>query len=129
MKNRRMHALTAALALILGSAVAYAHNGVEHVMGTVTAVTDSSITVDTAKHTSVTVLLDATTKFTKNDAQMTRKDVKVGDRVVIDAKENKDKKLVGVTVKLGAATHADHSDPKAHDDHADHSPAADHHKQ
>ena len=91
MKNRRIQALTAMLALMLGSAIAYAHNGVEHVMGTVTAVTDSSITVDTVKHTSVTVLLDPSTKFTKNDSQITRRDVKVGDRVVIDAKENSDR--------------------------------------
>jgi hypothetical protein len=129
MKNRRMQALTAMLALMLGSAIAYAHNGVEHVMGTVTAVTDSSITVDTVKHTSVTVLLDPSTKFTKNDSQITRRDVKVGDRVVIDAKENSDKKLVGVTVKLGSAAHADHADPKTHADRSDHTTPADHHKQ
>ncbi len=112
MKNKRIYALTAVLALMLGSAIAYAHNGVEHVMGTVTAVADSSITVDTAKHTSETVLLDGSTKFTKNDAQITRKDVKVGARVVIDAKENADKKLVGVAVKLGSAAHSDHADHK-----------------
>lgn len=108
--RRRMRSITAALALILGSAVAYAHNGVEHVMGTVTALTDSTITVDTVKHTSVTVLIDSTTKFAKNDAQASRKDLKVGDRVAIDAKENSDKKLVGVRVKLGsmAADHGDH---------------------
>jgi len=112
MKHRRMQALSAILTLIIGSAIAYAHNGVEHVMGTVTTVSDSSITVDTVKHTSVTVLLDASTKYTKNDAQITRQDIKVGDRVVIDAKENGDKKLVGVAVKLGSAAHTGHSDHK-----------------
>lgn len=110
--RRRMHSMIAALALMLGSAVAFAHNGVEHVMGTVTALTDSSITVDTAKHTSVTVLIDPTTRFTKNDAQAPRKDLKVGDRVVIDAKENSNKKLVGVTVKLGSMANMDHGDHK-----------------
>lgn len=98
-------------------------------MGTVTAVNDASITVDTVKHTSVTVLLDASTKFTNNDAAMTRKDVKVGDRVVIDAKENSDKKLVGVAVKLGSSAHADHSTQQSHDDRTDHKAPADHHKQ
>ena len=112
MKNKSTKALTVVLALILGPAIVYAHNGVEHVMGTVTAVTDSSITVDTVKHTSVTVLIDASTKYTKNDAKITRQDVKAGDRVVIDAKENSDKKLVGVAVKLGAAAHTDHSGHK-----------------
>lgn len=113
MKNKRkMLSMIAALALMLGSAVAFAHGGMEHVMGTVTALTDSSITVDTMKHTSVTVLIDATTKFTKNDAQASRKDIKVGDRVVIDAKENSDKKLIGVTVKLGSMANMDHGDHK-----------------
>jgi hypothetical protein len=107
-----MRSIIAALALMLGSAVAYAHNGVEHVMGTVTALTDSSVTVDTVKHTSVTVLIDPTTKFTKNDAQALRKDLKVGDRVAIDAKENSNKKLVGVTVKLGSMANMDHGEHK-----------------
>jgi hypothetical protein len=92
----------AALVLMLGPAAVYAHNGVEHVMGTVTAVTDSSITVDTVKHTSVTVSIEPTTKFTKSGTPAARKDLKVGDRVAIDAKENSAKKLVGVTVKLGS---------------------------
>ena len=108
--RRSMQTGIAILALMLGSAIAFAHTGVEHVMGTVTAVTDTSITVDTAKHTSITVLIDATTKFSKNDAQATRKNLKVGDRVVIDAKENSDKKLIGVTVKLGSMAHMDHGD-------------------
>jgi hypothetical protein len=110
--RRRMHSMIAALALVLGSAVAYAHNGVEHVMGTVTALTESSITVDTIKHTSVTVSIDPTTKFSKNDAPSSRKDLKVGDRVAIDAKENSDRKLVGVTVKLGSMANMDHGDHK-----------------
>jgi hypothetical protein len=112
MKTGRMHSVVAALALILGSAIAFAHNSVEHVMGTIMAMTDSSITVDTIKHTSVTVAIDPATKFTKGDAQASRKDLKVGDRVAIDAKESADKKLVGVTVKLGSMTGADHGDHK-----------------
>jgi hypothetical protein len=110
--RRRTYSVIAALALIVGSAVAYAHNGVEHVMGTVSSLTASSITVDTVKHTSVTVLIDATTKFSKNDAPVSRKDLKVGDRVAIDAKENSDKKLVGVTVKVGSMAGMDHGDQK-----------------
>ena len=107
--RRRTQSVTiAALAVMLGSAVAYAHNGVEHLMGTVTALTDSSITVDTVKHTSVTVLIDPATKFSKDGAEASRKDLKVGDRVAIDAKENNDKKLVGVTVKLGSMANMDH---------------------
>src|SRR5260370_41263491 len=110
--RRRMHSVIAVLTLILGAAIVYAHNGVEHIMGTVTALTDSSITVDTLKHTSVTVLIDPTTKFSKNSADASRKDLKIGDRVAIDAKENSNKKLVGVRVKLGSMASMDHRDHK-----------------
>lgn len=112
MNNKRsLYSVFAVLALVLGSATAFAHNGVEHVMGTITAVTDTSLTVETPKHTSVTVLLDSATTFTNDDAQASRKDLKVGDRVVVNAKENAAKKLVGVSVKWGAksTTTADHS--------------------
>lgn len=106
-------AVLAAVALTLGSAVAFAHNGVEHVMGTVTAMTDTSITVDTVKHTAVTVLIDSATTFSNGDKQAMRQDLKVGQRVVVNAKMNADKKLVGVSVKWGAMA-------PAHDDHAEH---------
>lgn len=96
----------ALLALLLGCAAAVAHNGVEHVMGTVTAVTDKSITVDTLKHEAVTVLLDPATTFSNSGKDATLKDVKVGTRVVINAKENAEKKLVSVSVKWGAGASA-----------------------
>src|SRR5215831_21272500 len=112
MNARMMHSVVVALILILGSAIGYTHNGVEHVLGTITAIADSSITVDTLKHTSVTVAIDPATKFTRGDAQASRKDLKVGDRVAIDAKESAEKKLVGVTVKLGSMASADHSGHK-----------------
>jgi len=107
-RRRTQSLIIAALALMLGSAVTYAHNGVEHIMGTVTALTDSSVTVETVRHTSATVLIDPTTKFSKDGAEASRKDLKVGDRVAIDAKENSDKKLVGVTVKLGSMANMNH---------------------
>ncbi len=112
--KRSIHSVIAIFALMLGSAIAFAHNGIEHVMGTVTAVTDTSITVDTVKHTPVTVLIDASTTFSNNDAQASLKDLKVGQRVVINAKENAEKKLVGVSVKWGAnsSSHSDHPDHK-----------------
>jgi len=111
--NRRnsVYTLLAVVALLAGSTSAFAHNGVEHVMGTITAVTDASVTVETPKHTSVIVLFDPSTTFTNNDAQASRKDLKVGNRVVVNAKENANKKLVAVSVKIGAKATAsdDHS--------------------
>src|SRR5713226_735665 len=110
--KRSIHSVIAVVALMLGPAIAFAHNGIEHVMGTVTAVTDTSITVDTVKHTSVTVLLDPSTTFTNNDSPASLKDLKVGQRVVINAKENADKKLVGVRVKWGANSTAHGAHPE-----------------
>ena len=112
MCNRKnVQLIIAVLALCLGPVIAFAHNGVEHVMGTITAMTANSITVDTAKHTAATVVVDASTKYSHSGAAASMKHLKVGDRVVIDAKENADKKLVGVTVKWGASAEgkADHS--------------------
>jgi Cu/Ag efflux protein CusF len=94
----------ALFALLLGSVIAFAHNGMEHVMGTVAATTENSITVDTVKHTKVTILINPSTKFINSNAKASLKDLKVGDRVVIHAKENSDKKLVGAEVKWGAGS-------------------------
>ena len=128
MRSRRMQAMVALLALMLGATAVYADNGVERVMGTVMALTDSSVTVETVKHTAVTVLLDSSTKFTKTNARISLKDVKAGDQVVIDAKENGDRKLVGLVVRLGSAAHGpDHQDHPTHADRADHTRPADHH--
>jgi hypothetical protein len=94
----------AVLTLALGP-IAFGHNGVEHVMGTVTAISASSITVETAQHTTATVILATSTKFTNKGAAAALKDLKIGERVVIDAKPDAAKKLVGVTVRWGAAPH------------------------
>ena len=102
--KKSVHALIAMAALIVGSAIAFAHNGVEHVMGTVTAITDTSITVETAKKTKVTVMVDTSTTFSHTDMKASMKDLKVGDRVVINAKEGTDKTLLGVSVKWGASS-------------------------
>ena len=73
-------------------------------MGTVTAVSGTSITVDTTKHKSVTVKVDSATTFTNKAAKASVKELKVGDRVVIDAKEIADEKLQAVSVKWGASS-------------------------
>ncbi len=113
--NHRRTTLLALVALVMGSAIAYAHNGIEHVLGTVTAVSESSITVETVKHTSVTVIVDASTAYTHSDEKAALKDLKKGERVAINAKESTEKKLVAVSVKWGASTtaapaHAEHKD-------------------
>ncbi len=93
-----------ALALTVGLMVslAYAHGGMEHVMGTVAGVGANSITVTTTDGKSQTVLLTSETKYAKNDTAITVKDVKVGDPVVIHA-TRKNNELTAATVKVGAS--------------------------
>ena len=86
--NRRV--LIATLFLATASLLAYAHGGMIHVMGTVTALTDTSVTVQTTDNKSVEVALTPTTTYVKGTQPAAWKDVKVGDRVVIHAVKVKD---------------------------------------
>ncbi len=88
MMNRR--SLIAGLLLICSSVLLHAHGGMIHVMGTVTTITETSITVETADKKSVEVQLTGETTFLNGSAPATRKDVKVGDRVVIHAAKVKE---------------------------------------
>ena len=89
--------------VLLFATTSFAHNGNEHVMGTVTVISANSITVQAtgkeAKTTTVSVI--PSTMFMKSGAQVSLKDLKVGDRVVVEAKENKDDKLEAVSVTFG----------------------------
>jgi hypothetical protein len=107
--NRRMTTL-ATLFLLLTSTAALAHNGVEHVLGTIKSLTDASVTVETPKHTSVTVALGPATKYANAKGAATVKDMKIGDRVAIEAKEGKP--LTALSVKIGAGAAAAQADHK-----------------
>lgn len=96
-----------------GASVALAHDRVEHVMGTVSAVTETSISVDTVKHTAVTIVLNPSTQFTHHEASASRKDLQGDDRVVVSVRQSSEKKLVAISVKWGAnasTSHADHGE-------------------
>jgi uncharacterized protein YgbK (DUF1537 family) len=95
----RLLALVMTLGLFAG--IAHAHNGMHHVMGTVTAITDTQITVKRTDGKIQTVTVAAATKYIKGTTALMLKDVKVGDHVVIHASE-KDEKLTAVEVKVGA---------------------------
>ena len=86
--------------LVLTASSAYAHNGMEHVMGTVASITDNSITVTTTDGKTQTVTTTADTKYSKMNAAIALKDIKVGDHVVIHATK-KDNKLIAATVQVG----------------------------
>ena len=86
--------------------VTWAWGNEKHIMGTVTAISANSITVQTAGKESktITVSVVSSTKFLKSGAVASRQDLKVGDRVVIHPKRNGDK-LEAVTVKFGKPPH------------------------
>jgi hypothetical protein len=95
----RFLVLIACISLV--AAAALAHGGEEHVLGTVTKVTQDSITVKTAKSV-VTVAVVPETTFTKGKVAAKITDLNVGDRVVIHAKEPTEGKLVADTVQFAA---------------------------
>jgi hypothetical protein len=105
----RLRVMLFSSALLLAMA-SFAHEGNEHVMGTVTAISANRITVQSTgkppKTTTVSVV--SSTMFMKSAAHASLKDLKVGDRVVVEAKQNKDNKLEAVSVTFGKpAPHAD----------------------
>ena len=80
--------------------MALAHGNDKHVMGTVTHISDNSITLETTAKKSVTVDVSDTTKFEKSGAAASLKDLKVGDKVVIHA-DGSSGKLVAREVRFG----------------------------
>ena len=90
-------------AFVLAGGVAFAHGDAEHVRGTVTSMTDSAITVQVSAKQARTITINSKTMVMKGEAHLSLKDVKVGDRVVLDV----DKKTsIATEVKLGAAAPA-----------------------
>jgi uncharacterized protein DUF5666 len=102
MKEEIMKTLSVLMLSLLLATSALAHGGMEHVMGTVSAVSDHSITVKTTAGDSKEVGVNESTKFMRGQAAAGLSDVHVGDRVVIHATEHEDK-LEAAEVQLGAA--------------------------
>ena len=98
MMKRTIAVVTLLFAL---SIVALAHGKEKHLMGTVTAISDSSITLETTAKKSVAVDVSDKTKFEKSGSPATLKDLKVGDKVVVHADVSGDK-LVANEVYFGA---------------------------
>jgi hypothetical protein len=84
------------------SGLAIAHNGVEHLRGTVTEISDKTITIQTPARETKTISLLADTTFLNGAVAATAKSVKVGDKVVVDV-VMKGKDMTAKAVKFGAA--------------------------
>jgi hypothetical protein len=90
MKRRTLVFALAALLLAGIPLRVHAHEGMIHVIGVITALTDKSVTVETTDKKSVEVALTDTTTYAKEKRAAVRSDLKVGDRVVIHAVKVKD---------------------------------------
>ena len=91
--------------LFVLSLMALAHGKEKHVMGMVTNISDTSITVETTAKKSVTVEVSDKTKFEKSGVTATLKDLKMGDKAAIHADVSGDK-LVANEVHFGAKAKA-----------------------
>ncbi len=97
--------LLAALALVGASFVpAVAHEGHDHkVLGTVSEITATNLTVRAVKDGAVSVIAFApTTKVTRGREKLAVSDIKVGDRVVVNIGSGK-APLTAKAVELGGA--------------------------
>jgi hypothetical protein len=98
-------ALLAIVFLALLPTIVTAHGGEEHVTGTVSKISDTSVTVKTTAGKTVEVGFDAKTTFARAKQPIQKTDISVGDRIVIHAVEMNEK-LVAHTVEIGTATTA-----------------------
>jgi ribosomal protein S17 len=99
--------LISVVAVLLACGIALAHGKEQHIVGTVAAMTDDSITVQTNAKEPVTVYTMPSTKFEKSDAAASMKNLKIGDRVVIHAAKMNDK-LMATEVRFGAVHQTPH---------------------
>src|SRR6266852_9433839 len=98
-------AILAISSLALLPTMATTHGGEEHVTGTVTKISDTSVTVKTKAGKTVEVGFDAKTTYARAKQPIQKTDIKVGDRIVIHAMEMNEK-LVAHTVEIGVAAPA-----------------------
>ena len=101
-KSRIQVAILAAVTVGLLTAIATAHGGEVHVVGTVTKVSDTAVTVKTTAGKTVEVDFDSKTTYQRAKQPIQKSDIKAGDRIVIHATEVKNK-LVAHTVEIGTA--------------------------
>ncbi len=96
--------IAAVLVIFALSTVAFAHNGVEHVMGTVVKTSSNTIDVKTVKGDTKQVMFNDKTNFTKGGEKIKASDLKAGDRVVVNGEPMKEMKgmLNAVSVKVGS---------------------------
>jgi len=93
------------LSIVLFAGLAFAHGDATHLMGTVSAVSADTVTIKDSAGKTVIVMLPRETKFLQNKKAVTKNDLKVGSRVVIDAKMDEKMKMYSAEeIQIGAAS-------------------------
>ena len=95
-----MKRLLIVLFVLAACGVAYAHNGMVHVMGNIAAMSATSLDVKATNGKMTTVVVNDSTKWLKGLDAVNPTDAKIGDRVVIHAKPA-DGKLIAAEVEIG----------------------------
>ena len=101
-------------ALVISATLLYAHGDATHLAGTITAIEGDHIQIKDTGGKTVLVMLQKTTKFMKADKPSAKSELKVGTRVLIDAKmDEKMKMYAAQEVSIGVTTTAKPAAPKA----------------
>ena len=110
--NKRFIVVLAAF--VLSAALGYAHGGATHLTGTITAIEGDHIQIKDQAGKAVMVMLGKTTKYLKAEKPSTKAELKVGVRVLIDAKmDEKMKMYAAEEISIGVAAAAKPAATKA----------------
>ena len=110
--NKRLLVLLAAF--VLSASLVYAHGGADHLQGTITAIEGDHIQIKDQAGKPVMVMLGKTTKYLKDDKSSTKAELKVGIRVLIDAKMDEKMKMYSAEeIRIGVADKAAAAKPAA----------------
>jgi hypothetical protein len=94
-------------AFVLSAGLAYAHGTADHLTGTVTTIDGDHIQIKDQAGKTVIVMLGKTTKYLKSEKPSTKAELKVGSRVVIDAKmDTKMKMYAAEEIRIGVVAPA-----------------------
>jgi len=108
---------TIMLALLCSSS-ALAHGGHTHIMGSVTDLSTEQITVKDRDGKSVTIRVTKDTTYQKGDAPAAAADLKVGDRVVVEATGKEGSSFTATEIRFSSsAPQSGHEDGDPHAEH------------
>ena len=102
--------LASSLTILMSAVILLAHGDATHIMGTVSAIQGDHVTVKLQDGKTQMVMFDKATKYLNGEKAAKKGDVRVGTRVVIDAKmDEKMKMFLASEVRIGITeTQADH---------------------